>query len=219
MLVKLVDQLGVLLLLCHDLFRLLLDVISVDAHKTLHLFSIILLLHCLLNGSHEVLNVTLPLLRSYLSSLSLLLQSDDPLLLLVHILLHLQQTLRLHIKKFLEIMQILLQAFNLLLFGLETGLHFECSMSQHLLSLLEVLDLKLLLEKFILFLFQVLSRILLSLVEIFDLPLIFFTLSLMLQGDMLDCLCLLLQLGDLGSDLVLVVLLTLDHVLLLRNLL
>ena len=219
MLVKLVDQLGVLLLLCHDLFRLLLDVISVDAHKTLHLFSIILLLHCLLNGSHEVLNVTLPLLRSYLSSLSLLLQSDDPLLLLVHILLHLQQTLRLHIKKFLEIMQILLQAFNLLLFGLETGLHFECSMSQHLLSLLEVLDLKLLLEKFILFLFQVLSRILLSLVEIFDLPLIFFTLSLMLQGDMLDCLCLLLQLGDLGSDLVLVVLLTLDHVLLLRDLL
>ena len=219
MLVKLVDQLGVLLLLCHDLFRLLLDVISVDAHKTLHLFSIILLLHCLLNGSHEVLNVTLPLLRSYLSSLSLLLQSDDPLLLLVHILLHLQQTLRLHIKKFLEIMQILLQAFNLLLFGLETGLHFECSMSQHLLSLLEVLDLKLLLEKFILFLFQVLSRILLSLVEIFDLPLIFFTLSLKLQGDMLDCLCLLLQLGDLGSDLVLVVLLTLDHVLLLRNLL
>ena len=73
MLVELVDQLGVLLLLCHDLFRLLLDVISVDAHKTLHLFSIILLLHCLLNGSHEVLNVTLPLLRSYLSSLSLLL--------------------------------------------------------------------------------------------------------------------------------------------------
>ena len=141
------------------------------------------------------------------------------LLLLVHILLHLQQTLRLHIKKFLEIVQILLQAFNLLLFGLETGLHFECSMSQHLLSLLEVLDLKLLLEKFILFLFQVLSCILLSLVEILDLPLIFFTLSLMLQGDMLDCLCLLLQLGDFGSDLVLVVLLTLDHVLLLRDLL
>lgn len=219
MLVKLVDQLGVLLLLCHDLFRLLLDVVSVDSHKTLHLVSIILLLHSLLNGSHEVLNVALPLLRSDLGSLSLMLQSDDPLLFLVHILLHLQQTLRLHIKQFLEIMQILLQAFNLLLFGLETGLHLECSMCQHLLSLLEILDLELLLEKFILFLLQVLSRILLSLVKILDLPLIILTLPLMLQSDMLDCLCLLLQLGDLSSDLVFVVFLTLDHVLLLRDLL
>ena len=92
-------------------------------------------------------------------------------------------------------------------------------MRQHLLSFLEILDLKLLLEKFILFLLQVLSCILFGLVEILDLPLIFFTLSLMLQSDVLDSLCLLLQLINLGSDLVLVVLLTLDHVLLLRDLL
>ena len=116
-------------------------------------------------------------------------------------------------------MQILLQAFNLLLFGLKTGFHLECSMRQHLLSLLEILDLKLLLEKFILFLLQVLSRVLLGLVEVLDLPLIIFALPLMLQSDMLDCLCLLLQLGDLSSDLVLVVFLTLDHVLLLGDLL
>ena len=92
-------------------------------------------------------------------------------------------------------------------------------MRQHLLSLLEILDLKLLLEKFILFLLQVLSCILFGLVEILDLPLIVFTLPLMLQSDVLDSLCLLLQLVDLCSDLVLVVLLTLDHVLLLRDLL
>ena len=90
MLVELVDQLGILLLLCHDLFRLLLDMISVDAHKTLHLVSIILLLHSLLNGSHEILNVALPLLRGDLGFLSLELQSSDPLLFLVHILLHLK---------------------------------------------------------------------------------------------------------------------------------
>ena len=108
MLVKLIDQLRVFLLLSHDFFRLLFDVISVDAHKTLHLVSIILLLHSLLNGSHEILNLAFPLLCSDFGSLSLLLQSYDPLLFLAHILLHLLQTLRLHVEKFLKIMQILL---------------------------------------------------------------------------------------------------------------
>ena len=108
MLIKLIDQLRILLLLRHDLFRLLFDMSPVNAHKALHFSRIILTLHSRLNGLHELLNLVLLLLRRDLGFLSLLLQSHDPLLLLVDILLHLKQTLRLHVEEFLKVVQILL---------------------------------------------------------------------------------------------------------------
>ena len=112
-------------------------------------------------------------------------------------------------------MQVLLQAFNLLLFRLQACFHLRGSVSQDLLRLLQILDLKLLLEKLVFFLFQVLSRIFFSLIKIFNLFLVLFALLLQLSCDMLDSLSLLLKLSNLGSDLVLVVFLTLDHVFLL----
>ena len=92
-------------------------------------------------------------------------------------------------------------------------------MRQDLFCLLEIFDLKLLLEKLVFFLFQVLGCIFFGLVKVFDLPFVLFSLSFQLCGDMLDGFCLLLELSNLGSDLVFVVFLTLDHILLLGDLL
>ena len=92
-------------------------------------------------------------------------------------------------------------------------------MGQDLFSLLEIFDLELLLEQFIFFLFQVRSSIILGPVKIYDLFIIVFSLLLQIACDLLNRLCLLQKLSDLCSDLVLVVLLTLNHVLLLGDLL
>ena len=101
MLVKLIDQLRVFLLLGHDFFRLLFDVIPVYCHKALHLFSIILSLHGELNSLNKLLNLVLLLLGRYLRFLSLLLKIFDGVFLLLNILLHLLQTFRLHVKQLL----------------------------------------------------------------------------------------------------------------------
>ena len=98
MLVKLVDKLRVFLFLCHDLFRLLLHMISIDSHEALHFIRIILFLHSLLNVLDKLLDLVLLLLRGYLGLLPEALQIDNRLLFLVDILLHLSQTLSLHVE-------------------------------------------------------------------------------------------------------------------------
>ena len=98
MLVKLVDKLRVFLLLSHDLFRLLLNMVPIDSHEALHFIRIVLLLHSLLNVLDELLDLVLLLLRGYLGLFPEALQIDDRLLFLVDILLHLSQALSLHVK-------------------------------------------------------------------------------------------------------------------------
>ena len=98
MLVKLVDKLRVFLLLSHDLLRLLLDMVPINGHEALHFIRIILLLHSLLNVLDKLLDLVLLLLRGDLGFLPEALQIDNRLLFLVNILLHLSQTLGLHIE-------------------------------------------------------------------------------------------------------------------------
>ena len=101
----------------------------VDAHEALHFIRVIRPLHRLLDICDEVLNLVLLLLRQYLGFLALQFQLSNRILLLLHVLLHLLETLGLHVKQFLQVVQVLLQALNLLLFRLQTGLHLESAMS------------------------------------------------------------------------------------------
>jgi len=115
-------------------------------------------------------------------------------------------------------MQVLLQAFDLLLFGLQAGLHFHGPMSQHLLGLLQIFYFELLLEKLILLLFQIQSRIFFVLIQLLNLLFIIFALFFKFFRNVSDRVSFSLQLFNLCSDLVFVVTFPLNIVLEFRNL-
>ena len=97
-LVQLIDKLRVFLLLGHDLFGLLFDVISIDGHETLHLLCIVRSLHSVLNGLNKLLYIMFLSFGHNLGLFPLLLKIFDRVFLLFNILLHLLQTFRLHIE-------------------------------------------------------------------------------------------------------------------------
>ena len=100
-LVKLVDQLRILLLLRHELLGLPLHVRLVNVHELLHLVCIVRLLHRPLNVLDKVLDLVLFPLRHDLCLLTLAYQVSNRVLLRLHVLLHLSETFGLHLKKFL----------------------------------------------------------------------------------------------------------------------
>ena len=101
MLVELIDHLWVPLFLREDLVRLVLHVLLVDVHQALDLVGVVLFLHCVLNILDEVLNNTLVLFGDFDSQFTVILKCFLRSFLVFDVLLHLLQTLPLHVKELL----------------------------------------------------------------------------------------------------------------------